>query len=270
LKLHPQRATVYAGDVVFPLSALEKIVDATNEWLPDADGKAAMMQVIMVLEGVPLIPVSLFYNGSEAEGREKFKPFFDIGYIADKTKEIPFEALNGLHDARVARRKGIYTRGVPHKKPNVQHIHQALSLLLQTRQENILTPAIAFEYFPLLKFTLVPHDKMALRRDSTSNATIIVSWDKNSVSAQEHEAKEQSAKMVAQQLVEIITSQQQPEMEEIQGLGYSNYDTEALNSSADERARLVFAENYPKLQRIKKCYDPDNVFNKWIPITPAP
>jgi FAD/FMN-containing dehydrogenase len=44
---------------------------------------------------------------------------------------------------------------------------------------------------------------------------------------------------------------------------------EAVSGSADERAKLVFAENYPKLQRIKKCYDPDNVFNKWFPITPA-
>jgi hypothetical protein len=51
LKLHPQRATVYAGVVVFPQTSLEKLVDATNEWLPGADDKVAMMQVVTISEG---------------------------------------------------------------------------------------------------------------------------------------------------------------------------------------------------------------------------
>jgi len=36
-----------------------------------------------------------------------------------------------------------------------------------------------------------------------------------------------------------------------------------------DKAQLVFGTNYPRLQQIKKHYDPDNVFNKWFPITPA-
>lgn len=35
------------------------------------------------------------------------------------------------------------------------------------------------------------------------------------------------------------------------------------------KAELVFGENYPRLQQVKKRYDPDNIFNKWFPITPA-
>jgi FAD/FMN-containing dehydrogenase len=38
---------------------------------------------------------------------------------------------------------------------------------------------------------------------------------------------------------------------------------------AIDKAQLVFGTNYPRLQQIKKRYDPDNVFNKWFPITPA-
>lgn len=58
----------------------------------------------------------IFFNGSEAEGREKYKLFFDVGTlklfspilslnvllgpVADLTKEIPYGELNSLqvHD----------------------------------------------------------------------------------------------------------------------------------------------------------------------------
>lgn len=36
-----------------------------------------------------------------------------------------------------------------------------------------------------------------------------------------------------------------------------------------DKAKVVFDENYPRLQSIKKRYDPENVFNRWFPITPA-
>jgi FAD/FMN-containing dehydrogenase len=32
---------------------------------------------------------------------------------------------------------------------------------------------------------------------------------------------------------------------------------------------VLFGENYARLQKIKKEYDPDLVFYKWSPITPA-
>jgi hypothetical protein len=32
---------------------------------------------------------------------------------------------------------------------------------------------------------------------------------------------------------------------------------------------VLFGENYARLQKLKKVYDPDLVFVKWSPITPA-
>jgi FAD/FMN-containing dehydrogenase len=36
-----------------------------------------------------------------------------------------------------------------------------------------------------------------------------------------------------------------------------------------DKAQVIFGQNYPRLQKIKKRYDPENIFNKWFPITPA-
>jgi FAD/FMN-containing dehydrogenase len=45
--------------------------------------------------------------------------------------------------------------------------------------------------------------------------------------------------------------------------GYSNA------SLGDDKSVMVFHENYPRLQALKKRYDPEMVFNKWYPIKPS-
>jgi len=47
-QLHPQRLTVYSGIVLFPASALEKLIKATNEWWVTASEKESMLQVTTV------------------------------------------------------------------------------------------------------------------------------------------------------------------------------------------------------------------------------
>ena len=46
-------------------------------------------------------------------------------------------------------------------------------------------------------------------------------------------------------------------------MGYSN------GSLGDDKSIVVYHENYPRLQALKKKYDPDMVFNKWYPIKPS-
>ena len=36
-----------------------------------------------------------------------------------------------------------------------------------------------------------------------------------------------------------------------------------------DKVKKLFGSNYPRLQTIKAKYDPNLVFNKWFPITPA-
>jgi len=36
-----------------------------------------------------------------------------------------------------------------------------------------------------------------------------------------------------------------------------------------DKVGLFWGANYPRLQKIKKEYDPDLVFDRWFPIQPA-
>ena len=35
------------------------------------------------------------------------------------------------------------------------------------------------------------------------------------------------------------------------------------------KAATLFGDNYPRLQDLKKKYDPENIFNKWFAVTPS-
>lgn len=60
---------------------------------------------------------------------------------------------------------------------------------------------------------------------------------------------------------------------ELQYWYYSEYcltDPDCLlENKVSHKAKLVFRENYTKLQEIKKKYDPKQIFSNWFPITPA-
>jgi hypothetical protein len=46
-------------------------------------------------------------------------------------------------------------------------------------------------------------------------------------------------------------------------------DEEVSEGVAKDRSVALFGESYPKLQTLKKKYDPENVFSRWFKITPA-
>lgn len=49
----------------------------------------------------------------------------------------------------------------------------------------------------------------------------------------------------------------------------SESDAVSIDGAPVSKAAALFGENYPRLQEIKKKYDPDAIFNKWFVITPA-
>jgi hypothetical protein len=100
-RLHPQRRTVYAGVLIFPPPAMEKVANFNDEWWNKAqssskgaviyhltrgpDGNVGCYRIkasshtLLSSNSQPTFMASIFYNGSEDEGRAFWKPLFDIG-----------------------------------------------------------------------------------------------------------------------------------------------------------------------------------------------
>ncbi|KAF8060168.1 hypothetical protein FPV67DRAFT_1453295 [Lyophyllum atratum] len=264
-RLHRQRPTVYAGMLAFPPSVLEKLIEVTGTWWENAGQKEAMIQVLGPgPDGNPALVMIVFFNGSEAEGRANFKAFLDLGPVVDQTKEVPYEELNGLQNFFTYHGQGVYMKGVAQKKPDYPSAAKAIEKAISLSTPDFKA-SIIYEYFPLAKISSMPKDLTAFRRDPTPGVLLSCVWKEDLKGYTER------ARGVVHELARIVTGAH-PEMTETEGLGYSNYDHEAVTGEKEtvpDKARLVFAENYPRLQGIKKRYDPQNVFNKWFPITPA-
>ena len=164
--------------------------------------------------------------------------------------------------------------------------HQKLQELFKTTGNYHGT--IIYEYFPRQKVNSVPRDATAFRRELVPNALIILAWDHKTGDRLEE------ARQLGSELANIILGVQSG-ITPSEALGYSNYgqyiysprrtihrrlatfsdsggtflENGKVSARAIENAKRTFGENYPRLQGIKKRYDPDTIFNKWFPIMPA-
>ena len=176
--------------------------------------------------------------------------------------------------------QGFYFKGLAQGPSDYKSICQAWDKIKEVATiPGFAVGSIILEYFSLGRVRSVPLEATAFRRASTVNVLVGFVWTDNKP---ENDA---IAKRYAHDVAEIL-GRGQSALTTSESLGYSNYgtfclferssihkrdiisDPEAVVGNRD-KAKLVFAENYPRLQRIKRKYDPEVIFNKWFPITPA-
>ena len=98
LRLHPQRRTVFGGNVIFPKVALDDLMKVLIQWWATVNDHEGILQFLgrdpagNVSDGYLIansakqltillqdfILLTLFYNGSEEEGRKNFQKFYDL------------------------------------------------------------------------------------------------------------------------------------------------------------------------------------------------
>ncbi|KAH8103627.1 FAD-binding domain-containing protein, partial [Cristinia sonorae] len=259
-KLHPQRPTVFAGQIIYSEDKCEEIAAFLDEWWPRASEKEGCMSAMARgPDGNPCIVLFVFYNGTEKEGREAYKGLFDIAHLVDHTKEVPYEELNAMTNPQADWGANYYFKGVLlGAKPSDDLNPRIFSQIMEMSNCKDLSVAILLEFIPHGKINSVPASATPFRRDLRGNTLILVKWVNDSP------GMNQKARDLANTIAQILPT----------GEGYGNYapDSDALPVSGampSDRSKALFREAYPRLQAVKKEYDPDMVFNQWYTVVPA-
>ncbi|KAI0249109.1 FAD binding domain-containing protein [Lactifluus subvellereus] len=274
LRLHPQRTTVFAGLVIFPPDVLDALTAAVHQWWTNMKENEGLMQILgRDPAGKDCIILSLFYNGSEEEGRENFKRFYDLKPVFDGAREIPFEAVNSAANDMFAHGSGYYLKSIFQPGPRAELVKSAFKRLseLNAAPGNEIQHFVLFDYIPHHKVLSVPENATSHLRSRCNLMGCAMKWTNNTPGI------EQAAKLAARELTNIFIAADS-QISDASKTGYGNFSSEAQAESVmaptgkrvfdDSSSRALFGPNYPRLQRLKAKYDPEHVFSKWFVIVP--
>ncbi|TCD66649.1 hypothetical protein EIP91_001067 [Steccherinum ochraceum] len=259
-KLHSQRKDVFAGTVLFSIDKAEKMAKVLDAWWPKATGdEGVLVAIVRPPDGNAVLMAFVFYNGPEEDARKIYKPLYDLGPLVDNAKEVPYEIVNSMTNPLAEWGANYYFKGVllgkmPSDDLNAKTLKRVLDIANSTEH----TVAVLLEYLPHAKINSVAASATPYRRDLPGNTLIVTQW-KNSTPENAVKAKE-----ITQGIAEVMPK----------GEGYGNYTPESdalpvAGAVSSDKSKQLFRDAYPRLQTIKKKYDPDMIFNQWYTVVPA-
>ncbi|TFK39101.1 hypothetical protein BDQ12DRAFT_734969 [Crucibulum laeve] len=170
--------------------------------------------------------------------------------------------MNGLQNEGLAHGKNYYMKGVFTSGPLPDCAQQMMDYVTELSEQLEISLTFMFEYLPTKKVLSVPSDETCHIRGDRVSCVAFAAWDADKTP--KGDLKSSLAK-----LVDILAASEK-RLPFASNTGYGNYIMEdpAYQPSSGSRvgANLLFAGNYPRLQELKRKYDPNMIFTKWCPI----
>ncbi|KAL1691084.1 hypothetical protein GGG16DRAFT_113418 [Schizophyllum commune] len=265
-RLHEQRPLVYTGIITFPTTACSSVVEAFQQYWDAQDPRAcAFMALGASAKGGILC--MLFYDGSEEEGRAHFKRLFDIGPSSDRAKATPYDEVNGIL-AKVFPPGGCdYQKSIACPIPTAPLANELIKKIDEFDTSG--GPSLLAVFYAWPQHAVSKHHRQdsAFRHNLHPELVFIAQYMDNTLDNKE------VARARVRELYGIVgASDIVSGMNLSERAGYGNHDAEAASSDLTRRARSSrdsFGDVYPRLQKLKKAYDPELVFDRWRPIQPA-
>ncbi|KAG8809385.1 hypothetical protein FRC17_003472 [Serendipita sp. 399] len=271
-KLHPQPRHVFAGPLIFPYPRIAEVAIAAEQWYASAGDKEGLVIITTNkgMSGGPELVVIVFFNGDEDEGRRRYKPLFDLGPIMSLAGMIPFEKLNAMQNDNISYGQNYHLTGFtrPSLPPDVAS--KAFDMLVEIANapsEADLQMVLIWEYHILRKLSSVSPDATAFpMRVQRPLTVMLVTWNKDSDQLTA-DAKSRLKRLQAFCEGALASVFDEKGGKTAYDTGYTN--TEMGDPGSVDVARAMYGTNYPRLQQLKKKYDPNMMFKTWYPILPA-
>ncbi|KAI8945762.1 hypothetical protein F4801DRAFT_593879 [Xylaria longipes] len=240
----------WTGDLIFTEDKLEDVVQAIQDLVLTPES-VIFLYFLADSTGTPSVVAAPFlYKGNATTGQAAFASLYAIGPVADTTAVVPYNEWNVGSDTLCERGdfKPGYAAGfqdmIPSTWRQIWDAYVAFQKLPGATSSGVL-----LEAYDLTKARSVPSSSSAFaNRNVRFNAFAIPWYNDSSLNAQAAEFGS-----TVRDLLRVTSGL--PRNQTYINFGYG-----------DEALEVVYGDSLPKLQSIKKRYDPNNVFNQWFNI----
>ncbi|CAG8527699.1 11331_t:CDS:2 [Ambispora leptoticha] len=263
-KAHDQKNKVYAGLLGFEAEKLQSVVEACNEWFRKRTEDESVMLIIGRLppEFKPVI-ICVIFNNSDSEELylQRFEPFLRLPAFMNQVSLMPYQTVNTLcnnftpYGGRKAFKSVLLSQFSYPVISNAYKSYVSFTDAYPDAQETI----IALECHDGRKMATVKREDTAFGfRHNFFNLNIGQKWYKPENDLRVNEWATSIAK-------EFEKSR------DVAG-SYANFNSvfdELQDGTIDDRekrAKKVFGENLQRMKELKKKYDPNVLFDKWVVI----
>lgn len=282
LQAFDQAKEVWGGMLMYPATPeyIVKVTEAINAaYAPDSSGKARVAGMGCgglgfasppPAAGKLMILAPIIWFGSEEEGRKAYKELFELGPVVSAVDWMPYPKINTLlappYGLRASMKGAAFV--MPLRAEFIQQMFEEYEKFMNS-SDDVGISLLLWELLDPAKLAELSAGSFA-NRGMHFNGMICPIWTKPENDQQcrqwartmnEHFKKE----------LELHGKKTGPsdEVATVRGkkgalMAYGNYD-----QAPDTKSRDIFGDNYAELQKLKKKYDPGNLFDKLFAITPA-
>jgi len=208
-----------------------------------------------------LVLIPFCDTGDETAASKRFEGFFSLGAAVDHTSIHPYVQQNAVLNPIVPHGPRSYTKSFVYQVTSISpellnYSIDKFAEYISHLGEDYEISAVIYEPFPPGKVSEIPENGTACPlRNGIIHCVLNVRW-KNEI----HDA------WVAQWVRDFIKGAREIDQRISGGSKEFGYANMVLPG---EKAAEAFGENYAKLREVKRKWDPEMRFTKWLPIPPA-
>jgi FAD/FMN-containing dehydrogenase len=278
LRAYPQKNQVWHGTMNFSAAELPAIVEVINKILTKSDGDSTLEMRWRLVPGEqdPTIFVVVFHNGPEEEGKKFFAPLLNCNPVVNGmgSKSL-FEC--GYDNPRSLGLRQVVKGGSFMAPVRVEFLESLHEDYLAFLRRGYTSAYMVWEFHNMKETLKIKQTETAFpNRGAYGNILINPTWSSKSDDAACFKWAGEMGAKVRVELERTKMNDGNLDDNTRTAVGeYTNYDGKDLEplklrvlaniiAGLGEGAKFLYGVNFDRLVALKKRFDPDNVFNKFV------